>query len=377
MGAPPLLHRAGAGWGLALLQAQQILCSAWGDRRQAVPKPRDAAWQQAGAGAACRRRCRRLWLLPVLPSQQAPQQSCDRPRPRAANRRATRQRSSSAPLSAPSATRHQQRRPTISQLSAPACLPLRRTTSSPSSRCPPPRTLSTSCCPRRSAARPPSCTMVRTGVCSPLGAPGGAALDGAGRAALCATAPGIAAPVQGAGPAGAGSRPGGGSSGRSGQQRLRPAGAHQGTLMRSPACPPPRPRARRRRSAAPHLPLIRPAGWAIQRIRQFYMRKVKFTQQNWHDKLTKILEDFPKARGLCVCVSVCVCARARSAGPLPPPPPPACRAAHCSGPRPQLAKRGGEMRTAAHPSALGCAHLLLRCPLAGPPLARPSLRLPC
>ncbi|KAL4439792.1 hypothetical protein ABPG75_002793 [Micractinium tetrahymenae] len=35
-------------------------------------------------------------------------------------------------------------------------------------------------------------------------------------------------------------------------------------------------------------------GWAIQRIRQFYMRKVKFTQQNWHDKLSKILEDFPK-----------------------------------------------------------------------------------
>jgi nucleolar GTP-binding protein len=70
-------------------------------------------------------------------------------------------------------------------------------------------------------------------------------------------------------------------------------------------------------------------GWAIARIRQFYMRKVgrrkltlvdntalpfrlqapvtslrnlkahghsqvKFTQSNWHDKLTKILEDFPK-----------------------------------------------------------------------------------
>ncbi|PRW33236.1 nucleolar GTP-binding isoform A [Chlorella sorokiniana] len=35
-------------------------------------------------------------------------------------------------------------------------------------------------------------------------------------------------------------------------------------------------------------------GWAIQRIRQFYMRKVKFTQQNWHDKLTQILDDFPK-----------------------------------------------------------------------------------
>ncbi|PSC69229.1 Nucleolar GTP-binding 1 [Micractinium conductrix] len=35
-------------------------------------------------------------------------------------------------------------------------------------------------------------------------------------------------------------------------------------------------------------------GWAIQRIRQFYMRKVKFTQSNWHDKLSQILEDFPK-----------------------------------------------------------------------------------
>ncbi|KAK9805965.1 hypothetical protein WJX73_009265 [Symbiochloris irregularis] len=35
-------------------------------------------------------------------------------------------------------------------------------------------------------------------------------------------------------------------------------------------------------------------GWAIARIRQFYMRKVKYTQSNWHDKLTTILEDFPK-----------------------------------------------------------------------------------
>ncbi|KAK9843474.1 hypothetical protein WJX81_004449 [Elliptochloris bilobata] len=35
-------------------------------------------------------------------------------------------------------------------------------------------------------------------------------------------------------------------------------------------------------------------GWAINRIRQFYMRKVKFTATNWHEKLTKILEDFPK-----------------------------------------------------------------------------------
>ncbi|XP_064470966.1 GTP-binding protein 4-like [Ornithodoros turicata] len=34
--------------------------------------------------------------------------------------------------------------------------------------------------------------------------------------------------------------------------------------------------------------------YKITRIRQFYMRKVKFTQQNFHDKLSKILSDFPK-----------------------------------------------------------------------------------
>jgi len=33
--------------------------------------------------------------------------------------------------------------------------------------------------------------------------------------------------------------------------------------------------------------------YAIGRIRQFYMRKVKFTQQTYHDRLTQILEDFP------------------------------------------------------------------------------------
>ena len=37
-------------------------------------------------------------------------------------------------------------------------------------------------------------------------------------------------------------------------------------------------------------------GWSIQRIRQFYMRKVKFTASNWHERLTQILEDFPKVR---------------------------------------------------------------------------------
>ncbi|GAB1609822.1 nucleolar GTP-binding protein 1-like [Argonauta hians] len=34
--------------------------------------------------------------------------------------------------------------------------------------------------------------------------------------------------------------------------------------------------------------------YKISRIRQFYMRKVKFTQQNIHDKLTHIINDFPK-----------------------------------------------------------------------------------
>eukprot|EP01104_Vermistella_antarctica_P018837 TRINITY_DN713_c0_g1_i1.p1 TRINITY_DN713_c0_g1~~TRINITY_DN713_c0_g1_i1.p1 ORF type:complete len:672 (-),score=214.06 TRINITY_DN713_c0_g1_i1:2910-4925(-) len=41
-------------------------------------------------------------------------------------------------------------------------------------------------------------------------------------------------------------------------------------------------------------PTIVHKGYAISRIRQFYMRKVKYTQQNYHDKLTHILEDFPK-----------------------------------------------------------------------------------
>merc|ERR1712002_946648 len=35
-------------------------------------------------------------------------------------------------------------------------------------------------------------------------------------------------------------------------------------------------------------------GYAISRIRAFYMRKVKYTQQNYHDKLTTIIDEFPK-----------------------------------------------------------------------------------
>lgn len=40
-------------------------------------------------------------------------------------------------------------------------------------------------------------------------------------------------------------------------------------------------------------PTIIHKGYAISRIRSFYMRKVKFTQQTVHDKLSRILEDFP------------------------------------------------------------------------------------
>lgn len=39
-------------------------------------------------------------------------------------------------------------------------------------------------------------------------------------------------------------------------------------------------------------------GWQIQRIRQFYMRKVKFTAQSWSEKLTQILDDFPKVEDI-------------------------------------------------------------------------------
>eukprot|EP00246_Nothoceros_aenigmaticus_P016369 TRINITY_DN739_c0_g1_i2.p1 TRINITY_DN739_c0_g1~~TRINITY_DN739_c0_g1_i2.p1 ORF type:complete len:698 (-),score=158.63 TRINITY_DN739_c0_g1_i2:1863-3881(-) len=41
-------------------------------------------------------------------------------------------------------------------------------------------------------------------------------------------------------------------------------------------------------------PTVIHKGYSINRIRQFYMRKVKFTQQTFHDKLTTIIEDFPR-----------------------------------------------------------------------------------
>lgn len=41
-------------------------------------------------------------------------------------------------------------------------------------------------------------------------------------------------------------------------------------------------------------PTVVHKGYAINRIRQFYMRKVKFTQTNFHEKLSTIVDEFPR-----------------------------------------------------------------------------------
>ncbi|WOL19213.1 hypothetical protein Cni_G28010 [Canna indica] len=41
-------------------------------------------------------------------------------------------------------------------------------------------------------------------------------------------------------------------------------------------------------------PTVVHKGYAISRLREFYMRKVKFTQQNFHEKLSAIIDDFPR-----------------------------------------------------------------------------------
>ncbi|GIQ89154.1 hypothetical protein KIPB_011560, partial [Kipferlia bialata] len=41
-------------------------------------------------------------------------------------------------------------------------------------------------------------------------------------------------------------------------------------------------------------PTVCHMGWPIVRIRQFYMRKVKFTQNQVNDRLSQILTDFPQ-----------------------------------------------------------------------------------
>jgi len=40
-------------------------------------------------------------------------------------------------------------------------------------------------------------------------------------------------------------------------------------------------------------PTVVHKGYQISRIRSFYMRKVKFAGQSFHDKLSQILDDFP------------------------------------------------------------------------------------
>uniref|UniRef100_A0A0E0CIV0 Nucleolar GTP-binding protein 1 n=1 Tax=Oryza meridionalis TaxID=40149 RepID=A0A0E0CIV0_9ORYZ len=41
-------------------------------------------------------------------------------------------------------------------------------------------------------------------------------------------------------------------------------------------------------------PTVVHKGYAISRIRQFYMRKVKFTQSNFYEKLSTVIDDFPR-----------------------------------------------------------------------------------
>jgi len=41
-------------------------------------------------------------------------------------------------------------------------------------------------------------------------------------------------------------------------------------------------------------PTVVHKGYSINRIRSFYMRKVKYTQTNWHEKLSMILDEFPR-----------------------------------------------------------------------------------
>lgn len=41
-------------------------------------------------------------------------------------------------------------------------------------------------------------------------------------------------------------------------------------------------------------PTVIHKGYEIQRIRKFYMRKIKFAQQTIHDKFAHLIEAFPK-----------------------------------------------------------------------------------
>ncbi|KAK3205289.1 hypothetical protein Dsin_019335 [Dipteronia sinensis] len=45
-------------------------------------------------------------------------------------------------------------------------------------------------------------------------------------------------------------------------------------------------------------PTVVHKGYSISRLRQFYMRKVKYTQQNFYDKLSTIVDEFPRLDGI-------------------------------------------------------------------------------
>ncbi len=75
-------------------------------------------------------------------------------------------------------------------------------------------------------------------------------------------------------------------------------------------------------------PTVVHSGWQISRIRSFYMRKVKFTQQTFHEKLSQIVDEFPKldvsagCGGRAEAAEAAPAARRPPADPAPHPPPP-------------------------------------------------------
>ncbi|KAJ6716124.1 NUCLEOLAR GTP-BINDING PROTEIN 1 [Salix koriyanagi] len=46
------------------------------------------------------------------------------------------------------------------------------------------------------------------------------------------------------------------------------------------------------------MPTVVHKGYAISRLRQFYMRKGKYTRQNFHEKLSTIIDEFPHLDGI-------------------------------------------------------------------------------
>lgn len=60
-------------------------------------------------------------------------------------------------------------------------------------------------------------------------------------------------------------------------------------IVSTPLCPPPSPRVPQRKT-----PTVIHPGYKISRIRSFYMRKVKFTQETISERLGAIIGDFPR-----------------------------------------------------------------------------------